>query len=110
MSDSRVDEIIDWLSESALARRYVRGEGFYVASGPIVRLADGDSLDLLEWLVEEGINGEVTTARYTVTYFGPDSEHGERMSFLKAAVVDAPFSRLPSEEYSVVTLEDDIPF
>ena len=105
---SRTKEIVKWLSESKLARRFRNREGFFVPKGPHVRLKDGSIVDLIEWLLEEGIKGGAAVAGYSIIYSKPGSEYGEKLSFFKI-IVDAPFLSL-SKENEETGLDDDIPF
>lgn len=104
--EMRAEEIIDWLSKSELAREFKKGEGFLVSRGPLVRLTDGTTIDLFDWLAEVGIAGGSIMAGYNVAYCGPDRGYAERLSFFKLAVVDAPFSRRSSEDLSEFDGED----
>lgn len=108
-SDSRAGEIIEWLSQSELAHEFKKGEGFLVGKGPLVRLTDGTTMDLFDWLSEEGLAGGSTVAGYSVAYSGPDSEYGEKLSFFKVEAVDVPFSRRSSEVAPALD-DEEIPF
>ncbi len=106
---SRIEEIVEWLSDSKLARKFQNKEGFYVLKGPNVRFKDGSVIDLIDWLLEEEIKGGTSVAGYSIVYSQPGSEYGEKLSFFKI-IVDAPFeppSRLNQEDNSG---DDDIPF
>jgi len=105
---SRKQEIVNWLCESKLARKFRNREGFFVPRGPHVRLKDGSVVDLLDWLFDEGIKGGMAVAGYSVAHSKPGSEYGEKLSFFKI-VVDAPF--LPRSGSNKETeFDDDIPF
>jgi hypothetical protein len=107
-SISRMEEVVEWLSVSKLAKKFRSKEGFFVPKGPHVRLTDGNVIDLIEWLFKEGIKGGVAVGGYSVVYSKSGSEYGEKLSFFKI-VVDAPFSLL-SKEDEVTALDDEIPF
>ena len=107
-SVSRMEEIVQWLSESKLAIKFRNKEGFFVPKGPHVRLKDGGIVDLLDWLFNEGVKGGATAAGYSVVYSKPGSEYGEKLSFFKI-IVDAPFSPASNVE-GEIEFDDDIPF
>lgn len=107
-SASRMEEIVEWLSESKLARKFSSREGFFVPKGPHVRLNDGSIVDLLEWLSDEGIKGGTAVAGYSVVYSKPENEYGEKLSFFKI-IIDAPFSPA-SKGKKGSEFDDDIPF
>ena len=107
-SVSRMEEIVEWLSDSKLARKFGNKEGFFVPKGPHVRLKDGSIVDLLDWLFEEGIKGGTAVAGYSVVYSRSGSEYAEKLSFLKI-IVDAPFSPISKVEEET-EFDDDIPF
>ncbi len=107
-SVSRMEEIVDWLSESKLARKFRNKEGFFVPKGPHVRLKNGSIVDLLDWLFDEGIKGGVAVAGYSVVYSKPESKYGEKVSFFKI-IIDAPFSPV-SKANEETKFDDDIPF
>lgn len=108
-SVSRMKEIVEWLADSKLARKFRNREGFFVPKGPCVRLKDGSVVDLLNWLFEEGIKGGVAIAGYSVVYSKPNSGYGEKLSFF-TTIVEAPFEP-PSKAIQEMDFEDDdIPF
>ena len=104
---SRIEEIIEWLAGSKLARRFRSREDFFVLKGPHVRLKDGSVIDLLDWLFEEGLKGGYDISGYRIIYSKYGSEYGEKLSFFK--IFDAPFEPL-SKANKVARFEyDDIP-
>lgn len=105
---SRLEEIVQWLSKSSLARKFKEREGFFVRKGSHVRLKDGNVVDLLEWLFDEGLKGGIAVSDYSIVYSSPESPYGEKLSFFKV-VVDAPFSRRKLQPNNGV-FDDDIPF
>ena len=106
--DSRVAEILEWLSRSKFAVPMQNGRGFFVRRGPIVRLQDGRTGDLFDWLSDEGIVGGSGVAGYSVNYTDPQSEWGERLTFFWEGVFDAPFSSRQTEIHAN-TSQDDAP-
>lgn len=107
-SASRMEEIVEWLAESKLARKFRNKEGFFVPKGPHVRLKDGSIVDLMDWLFDEGVKGGAAVAGYSVVYSKPGSEYGEKLSFFKI-IVDAPFLPISKGEKET-EFDDDIPF
>jgi len=93
---SRMEEIIVWLARSNLASKLVTKDGFFVSKGPYVRLNGGNTVDLIKWLLDEGIKGGVAVAGYSVVSSKPKSGYGERLSFFRI-IIDAPFSPVPVE-------------
>lgn len=105
---TRQNAIIDWLSSSRLAIRLKTKEGFFIAKGPQVRLQDGVSRDLFEWLASEGIEDHRVIGSFCISHTSPDSKHGERLSFFKE-VIEAPFNPL-KKQTGIELDDDDIPF
>lgn len=106
----RQKDIVNWLSTSKLARRFKNREGFFVPRGPHVKLKDGEIVDLLDWLFEEGIKGGIAVAGYSVIYNKPGTKFGETLSFFKI-VVEAPFARSGNDKNEKNSaFDDDIPF
>jgi len=93
---SRMEEIVEWLSGSKLASKLIAKDGFFVSKGPYVRLKGGNTVDLIEWLLNEGIKGGVAVAGYSVVSSKLESGYGERLSFFRI-IIDAPFSPVPIE-------------
>jgi hypothetical protein len=81
-----------WLENSELARRFKNSNGFFVPKGSHVHLMDDSIVDLLNWLDAEGIKGGKTISNYSIVYTAPDGRDGEKLSFHKIIIVEAPFS------------------
>lgn len=115
---SRQKEIIAWLENSILARRFTNSNSFFVPRGSHVHLMDGSIVDLLDWLDAEGIKGGRTIANYSIVYTAPDGRDGEKLSFYKIIIIEAPFSPdIDDEPHDVTDTDgpsklgkDDIPF
>jgi len=111
-TEARIIEIIEWLSKSELARELGEQEGFFVPKGPQVRLQDGTVVEVLDWLYEEGIDGDEAIGGYRVEYTSSDHPYGERLCFLKI-IIDAPFypgGRCSEESKAADDFDEDIPF
>jgi hypothetical protein len=89
---SRQKAIMAWLENSELARRFKNSNGFFVPKGSHVHLMDDSIVDLLNWLDAEGIKGGKTISNYSIVYTAPDGRDGEKLSFHKIIIVEAPFS------------------
>lgn len=105
---ARQTAIIEWLSSSRLAKNFKTREGFFVAKGSQVKLKDGITRDLFEWLTLEGIEGQMVIGSFSVAYSEPNSKYGERLSFFKD-VIEAPFEPLSNKPGFEID-DDDIPF
>ena len=120
----RKEEIVEWLSESEVAMKFQNSDGFLVYRGPHLRMKNGWTVDLLDWLYEEGIEDGAVVAEYNVVYSAPESEFGEKLSFSKI-IIDAPFVPLsapleemdcdssitaPTSSQEETDFDDDIPF
>ena len=107
---TREEEIINWLISSKLSINFKNNKGFFVPKGPHVRLANGSVVDLLEWLVEEGIKGGKAISGYSIAYTEPGGKYGEKLSFFKI-VLDTPFSPKSSNlKGSSKNDEEETPF
>jgi len=105
---SRQIKIARWLERSSISMKHPIRKGFYVERGFIVRLLDKSSMDLIDWLANEGIRDGADLVAYLVKQEG-DKEDG-RLCFY--TVINAPFyPSLPSTTCACDgDSEDDIPF
>lgn len=74
-------EIVNWLSNSRYAIKFNRNNGFYVLKGSIVRLKNGDSVEILNWLSSEGIVQGKIIGGYRIKQTHPGGKHAEKLSF-----------------------------
>lgn len=85
--------IVDWISKSRLARPFIKGNGFFVLKGPMLQLKDGTIVDVIEWLLKEGICGGETINNYNIVYTKPGGKYIEKLSFFRN-IDDAPFTQV----------------
>jgi hypothetical protein len=81
-STDRHKEICEWLKSSKYALPFKRGNGFHITYGKIVKLKNGDQLDLLVWLMREGFYKLKRCGNYLISYTLPDNNYSEKYSFL----------------------------
>lgn len=84
-SPQRRDAIVQWLAQSELARGLRSGDGFYVLRGKFGRLQDGETVEILAWLEEEGIKAGTLAGGYSVSYTPPGGTYLEKLTFFRVA-------------------------
>ena len=89
----RRDAIVQWLAQSEVARELRSGDGFYVLRGKFGRLQDGEIVEILAWLEEEGIKPGTLAGGYSVSYTPPGGAYLEKLTFFRVAL-GIPFCHL----------------
>lgn len=86
----RKKRIVDWLSQSRHSKKLISTEGFYIRANTLVRRQNGEKVDLLTWLINEGITGDSDSHHdYTIIHTHPKSRRGERMVFIQNTDMNA---------------------
>lgn len=76
--------IVEWLSKSRHSKKLKSTKGFYIRANTLVRRQNGEKVDLLTWLINEGITGDCDAHHdYTVIHTHPKCRRGERMVFIQ---------------------------
>lgn len=77
----RERDIFEWLKSSKYARPFQKGQGFYVLSGNLVRLKCGETMDLLDFLKQEGFNENMFVMNYSVKITEANEQYQKKISF-----------------------------
>ena len=86
----RKKRIVEWLSKSRHSKKLRSTEGFYIRAKTLVRRQNGEKVDLLTWLINEGIRGDSDAHQdYTIIHTHPKSRRGERMVFIQNTDMNA---------------------
>ena len=109
MATERQTNIVEWLAESQLAEPLEKSEtGFIVRKEQPVKLLDGNVVEALSWLIDEGINDGLLVSGYyvTTTKNSVDAEP-DILRFEKKTVIDAPFGLEKKEEAAPDLVDQD---
>ena len=69
-----------------------KGKGFFVSRGSMVRLKNGQEVDVLDWLQSEKIQTGMCICNFNLQHSQATSDWPERMHFFNATTVtEAPF-------------------
>lgn len=74
-------EILHWLKQSTLIRKFKNNKGFAVANRN-VRRKDGTVVSLTQWLTEEGFVHGSYIGEYNIKFEDSHAQYGERIFFL----------------------------
>jgi len=137
MKEHEIDEpkLLSWLLNSGVSVLIDGGdEGFFIRPGTLVKTGNGDIKEAIDWLVGDlglGVADRHLMASYRVVYLNSASCSQRRLWFLKcdavSRVIDVPNSGTDNgrdveivegedvfisrdEHFSIVEVDDDIPF
>ncbi|MBF0302719.1 MAG: hypothetical protein HQK73_06745 [Desulfamplus sp.] len=82
-SEERQIEIIRWLVSSQFTKTLKGADGFFILSGHQIQLNDGRTVDMLDWLLEQGARESKVLCGYNVVYTKPGGKYFEKLTFFK---------------------------
>lgn len=71
----------EWLKNESRSEKYHSGKGFYITRGNIIKLRNGISCDIIDWLKNEGFIDVNVIMNYNVEYTPTGGEYQEKFSF-----------------------------
>lgn len=80
-SDRQID-IVNWLSNSKHIKPFRNGKGFYIAKGIKIKLKNGNIIDIIDWLIEEGLTKHRSIGEYNIKH-DPPGDFQEKINFFK---------------------------
>jgi len=81
--EERQIEIIRWLVSSQFAKTLKGADGFFILRGHQIQLNDGRTVDMLDWLLEQGVRGGTLLCGYNTVYTKPGGKYFEKLTFFK---------------------------
>ena len=83
VSNDRQKEVFSWLKESKHARPFKNGDGFYVISGVLVKLKNGEIIELMAWIKREGFDVIKRIYDYHILHKPAWDNYSEQISFFE---------------------------
>ena len=88
-----LESIIKWLEKSDLIKSFLNRSGFFVFRGHLVRLEDNEVVELMDWLLDEGIAEKNKIGKYEITHVN-SLDTCEVLVFVKTTqITNIPFMR-----------------